>query len=246
MDEGCVMAGSDGHIVKRYDQQLCALKGLVLEIGQYAVEQCRGAAKALVEGDVDLARQVVYRDRDINAMDIKAQESCVELLAMRQPLASDLRFVMAMSKSVNDIERAADEAKKLARITLKAYESADSQPSASIFHDVGPMAEVAASSLDRALDAIENFDVALAVDVVQNDDKLNEMFYAGMRRLSTFLFEDHRNVRFVIDAVFALKALERIGDHATNVAEQLIYAVKGKDVRYVQAEHLSGGFLDAR
>jgi phosphate transport system protein len=108
------------------------------------------------------------------------------------------------------------------------------------------MAEVAASSLDRALDAIENFDVALAVDVVQNDDKLNEMFYAGMRRLSTFLFEDHRNVRFVIDAVFALKALERIGDHATNVAEQLIYAVKGKDVRYVQAEHLSGGFLDAR
>ncbi len=138
---------------------------------------------------------------------------------MRQPLASDLRFVMAMSKSVNDIERAADEAKKLARITLKAYETAESQPSASIFHDVGPMAEVAASSLDRALDAIENFDVALAVDVVQNDDKLNEMFYAGMRRLSTFLFEDHRNVRFVI---------------------------KGKDVRYVQAEHLSGGFLDAR
>ncbi len=75
MEEGCVMAGSDGHIVKRYDQQLCALKGLVLEIGQYAVEQCRGAAKALVEGDVDLARQVVYRDRDINAMDIKAGDA---------------------------------------------------------------------------------------------------------------------------------------------------------------------------
>lgn len=234
-----------GHIVQRFDAQLGSLKGLVLEMGQLVLQQMREAQVALTEGDPGVARQVVHRDRDVNAMDMKGQELCLELLATRQPVASDLRFVMAMSQAINNLERAADEAKKLARTVLTVFGDGGMQPIPAIFQDSERMTEFAVDLMERALAAVQDLDVDKAVVVVQDDQLLNETFQGGLRRLATFLFEDARNVRHVIEAVFVLKALERIGDHASNIAEFVIYAVKGKDVRYVQAEHLSSGYLDA-
>jgi phosphate transport system protein len=240
------MVGKEGgHIVQRFDAQLGSLKGLVLEMGQLVLQQLREAQTALENGDTRLARQVVHRDRDINAFDMKGQELCLELLATRQPVASDLRFVMAMSQAINNLERAADEAKKLGRTVLEVYGEGGMQPVPAIFLDAERMTELATELLEDALEAVQELDVDKAVAVVQGDQLLNDTFHAGLRRLATFLFEDARNVRHVIEAVFVLKALERIGDHASNIAEFVIYAVKGKDVRYVQSEHLSSGYLDA-
>jgi phosphate transport system protein len=234
-----------GHIVQRFDAQLGSLKGLVLEMGQLVLQQMRESQTALTDGDTGAARQVVHRDREVNAMDMKGQELCLELLATRQPVASDLRFVMAMSQAINNLERAADEAKKLARTLLTVFGDGGMQPIPAIFQDSERMTELAIDLMERALAAVQDLDVDKAVAVVQDDQLLNETFQGGLRRLATFLFEDARNVRHVIEAVFVLKALERIGDHASNIAEFVIYAVKGKDVRYIQAEHLSSGYLDA-
>ena len=240
------MVGKEGgHIVQRFDAQLGSLKGLVLEMGQLVLQQLREAQTALQDGDTGIARQIVHRDRDVNAFDMKGQELCLELLATRQPVASDLRFVMAMAQSINNLERAGDEAKKLGRTVLEVYGEGGMQPVPAIFLDAERMTELATELLEDALEAVQELDVDKAVAVVQGDQLLNDTFQAGLRRLATFLFEDARNIRHVIEAVFVLKALERIGDHASNIAEFVIYAVKGKDVRYVQSEHLSSGYLDA-
>jgi phosphate transport system protein len=240
------MVGMEGgHIVQRFDAQLGSLKGLVLEMGQLVLQQLREAQTALQDGDIAIARQVVHRDRDVNAYDMKGQELCLELLATRQPVASDLRFVMAMAQAINNLERAGDEAKKLGRTVLTVYGDGGMQPVPAIFLDAERMTELATELLEDALEAVQELDVDKAVAVVQGDQLLNDTFQAGLRRLATFLFEDARNIRHVIEAVFVLKALERIGDHASNIAEFVIYAVKGKDVRYVQSEHLSSGYLDA-
>ena len=240
------MVGMEGgHIVQRFDAQLGSLKGLVLEMGQLVLQQLREAQTALQDGDTGIARQIVHRDREVNAYDMKGQELCLELLATRQPVASDLRFVMAMAQGINNLERAGDEAKKLGRTVLEVYGDGGMQPVPAIFLDAERMTELAAELLEDALEAVQALDVDKAVAVVQGDQLLNDTFQAGLRRLATFLFEDARNIRHVIEAVFVLKALERIGDHASNIAEFVIYAVKGKDVRYVQSEHLSSGYLDA-
>ncbi len=239
------MVGKEGgHIVQRFDAQLGSLKGLVLEMGQLVLQQLREAQTALQDGDTGIARQIVHRDREVNAYDMKGQELCLELLATRQPVASDLRFVMAMAQSINNLERAGDEAKKLGRTVLEVYGEGGMQPVPAIFLDAERMTELATELLEDALEAVQELDVDKAVAVVQGDQLLNDTFQAGLRRLATFLFEDARNIRHVIEAVFVLKALERIGDHASNIAEFVIYAVKGKDVRYVQSEHLSSGYLD--
>jgi phosphate transport system protein len=240
------MVGKEGgHIVQRFDAQLGSLKGLVLEMGQLVLQQLREAQTALQDGDTGIARQIVHRDREVNAYDMKGQELCLELLATRQPVASDLRFVMAMAQAINNLERAGDEAKKLGRTVLEVYGDGGMQPVPAIFLDAERMTELATELLEDALEAVQELDVDKAVAVVQGDQLLNDTFQAGLRRLATFLFEDARNIRHVIEAVFVLKALERIGDHASNIAEFVIYAVKGKDVRYVQSEHLSSGYLDA-
>jgi len=240
------MVGKEGgHIVQRFDAQLGSLKGLVLEMGQVVLQQLREAQTALQDGDTGIARQIVHRDREVNAYDMKGQELCLELLATRQPVASDLRFVMAMAQAINNLERAGDEAKKLGRTVLEVYGDGGMQPVPAIFLDAERMTELATELLEDALEAVQELDVDKAVAVVQGDQLLNDTFQAGLRRLATFLFEDARNIRHVIEAVFVLKALERIGDHASNIAEFVIYAVKGKDVRYVQSEHLSSGYLDA-
>ncbi|MDX1434698.1 MAG: phosphate signaling complex protein PhoU [Gammaproteobacteria bacterium] len=234
----------DQHTVKRFDQELSDLKSLVLEMGGLVQEQIARAMEALREEDVELCREVIARDHMVNFMDVQADERIVNLLALRQPMGRDLRMITSLGKTVTDLERIGDEAERIARMTLHIYDNGSPLPSSRLLRDSGSMSRLAMSMLEDALDAIARLDVDLALSVAKQDIELDGEFQAGLRRLATYIMEDPRNVGHAINATFILKSLERIGDHAKNIAEYVIFLIKGKDVRHVSAESLSEEVLD--
>ena len=181
---------------------------------------------------------MISRDQIINGLQVKADEDCVSLIALRQPLGSDLRLIMSLSKIVTDLERIGDEAEKIARMTVKTYDGISSPPSAKLLRDVVPMAKLAQDMLHGCLDALARLDVEKAVEVAQGDDELDQEFQSALRRLITYMMEDPRTIGHAINVIFIVKALERIGDHSKNIAEYIIYLVKGKDVRHVSMDVL--------
>ena len=229
----------DAHTVKQFDVQLANLRNLVLEMGGLVEEQIKRAIQALDDEDITAAREVISRDQIINGLQVKADEDCVSIIALRQPLGSDLRLIMSLSKIVTDLERIGDEAEKIARMTVKIYEGIGSPPSAKLLRDVVPMAKLAQDMLHGCLDALARLDVEKAVEVAQGDDELDQEFQSALRRLITYMMEDPRTIGHAINVIFIVKALERIGDHSKNIAEYIIYLVKGKDVRHVKTEDLS-------
>jgi phosphate transport system protein len=228
----------DAHTVKQFDVLLANLRNLVLEMGGLVEEQIQHAIQALDDEDLTAAREVVARDQVINGLQVKADEDCVSLIALRQPLGSDLRLIMSLSKIVTDLERIGDEAEKIARMTIKTYDGDSSPPSAKLLRDVVPMAKLAQNMLHNCLDALARLDVEKAVEVAQGDDELDQEFQSALRRLITYMMEDPRTIGHAINVIFIVKALERIGDHSKNIAEYLIYLVKGKDVRHVSMDVL--------
>ena len=229
----------DAHTVKQFDVQLANLRNLVLEMGGLVEEQIKRAIQALDDEDITAAREVISRDQIINGLQVKADEDCVSIIALRQPLGSDLRLIMSLSKIVTDLERIGDEAEKIARMTVKIYEGIGSPPSAKLLRDVVPMAKLAQDMLHGCLDALARLDVEKAVEVAQGDDELDQEFQSALRRLITYMMEDPRTIGHAINVIFIVKALERIGDHSKNIAEYIIYLVKGKVVRHVKTEDLS-------
>jgi len=238
------MAQATGeHTVKSYDQELSDLNTLVLRMGGLVQEQLERAMQALRESDVDLARDVIARDHVVNFMDVQADERTVNLLARRQPMGRDLRTIMSLEKSVTDLERVGDEAERIARMTIHLVESGRPQPSPKLLRDTYGMARLAGIMLKDALDALARLDVDLALEVAKGDAELDGEFQSALRRLATFLMEDSRNVGHVINVTLVLKSIERIGDHAKNIAEYVVYLVKGKDVRHVSPESLERDLL---
>ena len=228
----------DAHTVKQFDVLLANLRNLVLEMGGLVEEQIQHAIQALDDEDLTAAREVVARDQVINGLQVKTDEDCVSIIALRQPLGSDLRLIMSLSKIVTDLERIGDEAEKIARMTIKTYDGDSSPPSAKLLRDVVPMAKLAQDMLHGCLDALARLDVEKAVEVAQGDDELDQEFQSALRRLITYMMEDPRTIGHAINVIFIVKALERIGDHSKNIAEYLIYLVKGKDVRHVSMDVL--------
>lgn len=228
----------DAHTVKQFDVQLANLRNLVLEMGGLVEDQIHSAIKALNDEDISSAREIIARDQIINGMQVKTDEDSVSLIALRQPLGSDLRLIMSLSKIVTDLERIGDEAEKIARMTVKSYDIASSPPSAKLLRDVTPMARQATDMLHGCLDALARLDVEKAVAVAKGDDELDQEFQSALRRLITYMMEDPRTIGHAINVIFIIKALERIGDHSKNIAEYLIYLVKGKDVRHINVEEL--------
>ena len=228
----------DAHTVKQFDAQLANLRNLVLEMGGLVEDQIKNAAKSLDDEDLTLAREVIARDQIINGLQVKIDEDTITLIATRQPVGSDLRLIMSLSKAVTDLERIGDEAEKIARMTIKTYDVVSSPPSAKLLRDVTPMAKLAADMLHGCLDALARVDVEMAVTVARGDDNLDQEFQSALRRLITYMMEDPRTIGHAISVLFIIKALERIGDHAKNIAEYIIYLVKGKDVRHVSMDTL--------
>jgi len=227
------MISNEFHTVKRFDQELESLRSLILEMGGLVEQQIRQAVEALSEEDLTLAQEVIDRDHKVNALEVKADEEVVNLIALRQPMAIDLRMIMSMSKAITDLERIGDEAERIARMTLYIYNESSSAPQTRLLRDVYSMSKLASSMLSECLDALARLDVEKAIAVTRGDKALDDEFNDGLRRLVTFMMEDPRIIGHATNVIFMIKALERIGDHSKNIAEYVIYMVKGKDIRHM-------------
>lgn len=234
----------DEHTVKRFDQELSELNSLVLRMGGLVQEQISHAMEAMRNEDLEASREVIARDHVVNFMDVQADERIVNLLALRQPMGRDLRMIMSLGKTVTDLERIGDEAERIARMTIQIYANSAIHPSRKLLRDTISMARVATAMLREALDALARLDVDKALEVAKSDAELDGEFQSALRRLATYILEDSRNVGHTINVTFVIKSLERIGDHAKNIAEYVIFLVKGKDVRHVSPESLDAQVLD--
>jgi len=221
-----------GHIVKAYNEELSQINRLVQELGALGLDQLRRAVRTLQEEDIKAAGQVIERDRKMNELDVRADEEIIRLIARRQPMAKDLRDILTVQKTVSDLERVGDEARKIANLTLRFFNQGKTPPGNEILRDIYAMAESVEHMLEVSLEAFRELDLGKALEVIRADAKLDEEFRAALRRLSTFIMEDARSVGHVVDIVLALRALERIGGHAKNIGGYVIFLVTGKDVRH--------------
>jgi len=224
------------HTSKQFDQELEALRARVLQMGGFVEQQVSLAVDALTTGDLELCTTIVANDHKVNGMEVGIDEDCSTIIARRQPAASDLRLIMTVVKTITDLERIGDEAAKIARM---ARDNA-SEP---LQHPVRLLAlnhlsEVCVGMLRRALDAFARLDAAAAAKVAAEDRIIDEEFHAILRQLITFVMEDPRSITSVLQIVWVAKAFERIGDHAKNIAEYVIYIVKGRDVRHIPLAEL--------
>ena len=238
------MSEKGDHILSRFDDELEGFRELAARMGALALSQLETAISALVACDPRLAARVLRRERRLNQYDMQGQEEGVNLLARHQPLASDLRFIVYLSRTISDLERIGDQAKAMAAIVVQEMDRPVPPVDCEIFNDVRDLGEEAVAMLTEVLGALARDDVGRAVAVVQQESRLDQRFQGAVRRLATFMLQDPRNIRWVIDALLGLKVLERVGDHANNIAENLIFAITAKDVRYIQPEHLAEGYLD--
>jgi phosphate transport system protein len=224
------------HSSKQYDIELEALRSRVLEMGGLVEAQIRIAIDALTSGDMLVLDRVVSEDHRVNALEVSIDTDCSQLIARRQPAAGDLRLVLAVIKIVTDLERIGDEAAKIARMGKQSYGRArmPSTPVAAVKH----VGDIALGMLRKALDALARLDPVAAASIVREDFAIDEEFRAIVRQLITFMMEDPRTISQSLEILWIAKAIERIGDHAKNMAEQVIYIVKGTDVRHTTVEEL--------
>lgn len=227
---------SSEHISRQFDADLESIRASVLQMGGLVESQIRSAIESLVSGNVALMNRVIEDDHRVNAMEVKIDESCSQLIARRQPAAGDLRLVMAVIKTITDLERIGDEAEKISRMAkLLSQKPGFALPR---YQEIKHAAEIAVDMLRKSLDAFARLDVVMAAQVVRQDDQVDEEFRAIMRYLITFMMEDPRTISTSLEILFVAKAIERIGDHAKNMSEYVIYMVKGRDVRHITLEEI--------
>src|SRR6185312_1454655 len=201
------MASSE-HISKQFDADLEAVRTRVLHMGGFVEEQIEKAIEALTSGNESLIENIIADDHRVNAMEVSIDEICSQIIARRQPAAGDLRMIMTVIKTITDLERIGDEAEKIARMAKLIYET-----------DRMHM-------LRKSLDAFARLDLTAAAQVVRQDEQVDEEFRSIMRQLITFMMEDPRKISTALEILFIAKAIERIGDHAKNMSEYVIYMVK--------------------
>lgn len=228
----------EGHTVQRFDGEMSNLLMLTIEMGGLVLNQVQRALEALAEEDADIAREVIIRDQEVNELELRADEQIVTLIARRAPVARDLRGIMAMSKAICDLERVGDEASKIASAVITIYDSEHSNPSYQLMRDVQNMGKLASRMLRQALEAFDELDLKKAETLTNEHYELGAEFQAGLRRLMTFIMEDSRNIGHAVNAVVITKALERIGEHSTNLAEYVIYILKGIDIRHQHSHEI--------
>jgi len=223
------------HISKQFDAELESVRSRVLQMGGLVEEQILRAVEALDSGDMERIDKTIADDHRVNALEVGLDEACVHIIARRQPAAGDLRLLITVIKTITDLERIGDEAEKIARMA-KLIHAAERQhvPRIEIKH----VAERAVAMLRQSLDAFARLDVVEAMDVVKQDSAVDDEFRAIMRQLITFMMEDPRTITRALEILFIAKAIERIGDHAKNMSEYVIYLVKGRDVRHVSVDEM--------
>ncbi|PUB76539.1 MAG: phosphate transport system regulatory protein PhoU [gamma proteobacterium symbiont of Ctena orbiculata] len=223
---------TSGHTVKAFTEELDSINQFVIELGELGLDQLRRAVQTLRDEDTKEAGLVIDRDRELNEIDIRADEEIIRLIAKRQPVAKDLRDILTVQKVITDLERVGDEARKIANLTIHFYDNGKPPPSNEILRDIYDMATFVDDMLNKSLQAFVKVDLKIALDVIEHEKRLFDEFRGSLRRLSTFLMEDSRSVGHVVDIVLALRALERIGGHAKNIGGHVIFLITGKDVRH--------------
>ncbi len=224
------------HTYKQFDAELESVRANVLKMGGLVEEQITNAVDALVKGDLELADRVDANDHNVNALEVAIDEECTNIIARRQPTASDLRMVLMVVKTITDLERIGDEAAKIARMAKLIHKT--ERISLPRFSEVKYMADLVLDMLRKALDGFARLDATKAVDIARADQQVDEEFRLNLRHLITFMMEDPRTISVFIDILFVAKAIERMGDHAKNMSEYVVYMVKGKDVRHTSLEEI--------
>ena len=218
------------HISKQYDQDLEAIRSRTLQMGGLVEAQIRSAIVGYLDQDTDRIEQVIADDAKVNELEVAIDDDLRHVIVRRQPAASDLRLIMAVSKTVTDLERIGDEAAKIARMAREIGTPA--RGTRARLAAVNHVSEIAIGMLRKSLDAFARLDAVAAARIIGEDAAIDEEFHAILRQLITFMMEDPRTISTSINIVWVAKAIERIGDHAKNIAEQVIYIVKGRDVRH--------------
>lgn len=223
------------HISRQFDQELEELRHRFLVMGGVVEEQVEGAAKALLDNDVDLAEQVIANDYNVNAMEVEIDDLCTQILARRQPAARDLRLVLAIIKAVTDLERIGDEARRIARQTLDLNKHS---PKKNQLSELKQLAKHVKGMLHDALDVFARVDIEEALRILEQDEEVDKEYESIIRQQITYMMEDPRSIPVALDIMWSARALERIGDRSCNICESLIFYVKGKNVSHVSLDQL--------
>ena len=229
------------HISHRFDEEMENLRNQVLKMGGLVEQQITSSVDALTTMNVSDAEKVILRDHKVNALEVMIDEECTRILAKRQPAASDLRMVVAVIKTITDLERIGDEAEKIAKMAVHISEKDGSFRSR--YAGIKHLGDHVTIMVHDVLDAYARLDVDAAIKVVRDDEVADEEYRDLMRMLITYMMEDPRNISEVMDVIWAARALERIGDHAKNIGEYVIYLVKGKDIRHVDLDEVEKNIL---
>lgn len=226
---------SGHHISQQFNSELEEIRSHVLAMGGLVEEQIRNATQSLVDGNVSLAESVISRDVNVNKAEVSIDEECTHIIARRQPAATDLRLVIAVIKTITDLERIGDQAERVARMGTRL---AEVERPKNNYHELQNMGEHVAKMVHGALDAFARSDVEAAIKVSKEDEQVDQEYDGLMRQCLTFMMEDPRKISQMLDIMWAARAIERIGDHAKNICEYVIYLVKGKDVRHITIEQM--------
>jgi phosphate transport system protein len=221
------------HILSRFNADLEGVRSGVLQMGGLVEQQLQNGIKALYTGDGRLGEEVARLDHKVNAMEVAIDEDCSRILATRGPTASDLRLIVAVIKTITDLERIGDEAEKLGNIASRL---ATLERPTDRYREIKHVGELVSDMVHGALDAFARMDTDAALAVARKDRVVDEEYEALQRQCITFMMEDPRSIRRALDVLWVARALERIGDHAKNICEYVIYMALGKDIRHLSIE----------
>ncbi len=228
---------SSEHTSKQFDSELSAVRDRVLQMGGLVESQIQRAIEALINRDETLMERVIADDHRVNALEVEIDESCNRIIVCRQPTAGDLRMVMTVIKTITDLERIGDEAKKIAYMAqrLSKKEQLHFMPR---YTEIRHTAKLVQDMLHKSLDAFARLDLTAVTYIVRQDEQVDDEYRAILRHLITFMMEDPRTISTAFEILFVAKAIERIGDHAKNMSEYVVYMIKGRDVRHVTVEEI--------
>ena len=219
----------ENHIMTQFDEELEEIRTQLMEMGGKVEQQLKDSIQAVIEADSSLAEEVIREERLVDEMEVDIDEACILIIARRQPAASDLRFVMMVTKAINDLERIGDEARKIANHAVILSEQDGLSQG---YKEVRHLGDSVSGMLANALDAFARFDVEAAMKTLEEDAQVDLDYKSALRELVTYMMEDPRSISRAINILWVVRSLERIGDHAKNLCEQIVYVVKGKDIRH--------------
>jgi phosphate transport system protein len=224
------------HTSRQYDAELESVRDRVLQMGELVANQVRLAVAALAKGDTASIDRIIADDHRVNALEVAIDESCSHIIVRRQPTAGDLRIVMMVIKTITDLQRIGDEAKKIALTARRLkHRQGLTLPR---FNKINHVAKLTLDMLLKSQNDFANLDISAVAQVVRQDEQVDEEFRNIMRYLATFMMEDPRTISSALEILFVAKAIERIGDHAKNMSEYVVYMVKGRDVRHITADEI--------